>query len=75
MEEVMAGLDAFESIPIQEAAVDLKAALKLSGRHDIYAYDAYYLDLALKGGMPILTLDGRMAGIADKEGIKVKEIS
>lgn len=73
-DEVLAGLDVFESIPIQESTVDLKAALKLSKRHDIYAYDAYYLELALKGGMPLLTLDGRMAEVAEKEGITVKEV-
>ena len=73
-EEALAGLDVFESIPIQESTVDLKSALKLSKRHDIYAYDAYYLELALKGGMPLLTLDGRMAEVAEKEGITVKEV-
>src|SRR5690606_5133158 len=68
-EEVFAGLGIFECIPIQEATVDLKAALRLSQQHDIYAYDAYYLELASRSNAPLLTLDGRMAEVARKEGI------
>lgn len=74
VEEALAGLGIFEDIPIQESAVDLRAALKLSQKHKIYAYDAYYLELSLRGSMPLLTLDEQMAEAGKKEGINVKEI-
>jgi len=74
VEAALAGLGIFECIPIQESPVDLKAALRLAEKHNIYAYDAYYLELAIRGGMPLLTLDERMAAVGKTEGIKVKEI-
>lgn len=74
IEVALAGLGVFECIPIQESAVDLKAALRLAEKHNIYAYDAYYLELAMRGSMPLLTLDERMAAVGKKEGIKLKEV-
>lgn len=75
LEEVEAGLASFEGIPIEESGVDLKSAMRLCKKHRIYAYDAYYLELSLRGSLPLLTLDGRMAQVAVAEGIKIREIS
>ena len=74
IEDALAGLGIFERIPIQESAVDLKAALKVSLNHGIYAYDAYYIELAIRGSMSLLTLDERMAEVGIKEGVKVKVV-
>ena len=75
IDQAMQGLKIFASIPIQEMAVSLHSAVQLSERHQIYAYDAYYLELARRSTSPLLTLDKRMAEIARSEGIKYKEIS
>jgi predicted nucleic acid-binding protein len=73
--DVQAGLEAYQSIPIEESGVDIRMAIRLCNKHRIYAYDAYYLELSLRGSLPLLTLDGRMAQIAVAEGIKIREIS
>ena len=68
------GLSIFEMIPIQKMAVSLSEALLLCSRYNIYAYDAYYLQLAKKSSIPLLTLDQRMADVAYQENIQVKGI-
>lgn len=67
-------LDVFEIIPMRYIDVDFKHALKLSHENDIYAYDAYFLDCAMRHKAPLLTLDTRMTGKAKTLGIKVMEI-
>jgi len=68
------GLAVFEMIPIQEMDVALVDALELCDRHKIYAYDAYYLLLAKRSSLPLLTLDRRMIEVAQQENIQVKGI-
>jgi len=51
-------LDAYTEIPIRMAEVGLKQAVELSGRLNIYAYDAYVLACAINQRAPLLTLDG-----------------
>ena len=50
-------LDAYTEIPIRMAEVGLKQAVELSGRLNIYAYDAYVLACAINQRAPLLTLD------------------
>ena len=66
-------LSIFGRIPIQEMEVSLPDALELCDRHGIYAYDAYYLHLAKRTSTPLLTLDQKMAEVAAKEKIEVKQ--
>lgn len=73
-ESASKGLTIFEMIPIQEMEVSLVDALALCNRHEIYAYDAYYLQLAKRSSLPLLTLDRRMMEVAQKENIQVKGI-
>jgi len=71
-ESASQGLTIFEMIPIQEMEVSLVDALALCNRHAIYAYDAYYLELAKRSVLPLLTLDRRMVKVAQQENIQVK---
>ena len=50
-------LDAYAEIPIRMAEVGLKQAVELSGRLNVYAYDAYVLACAINQRAPLLTLD------------------
>lgn len=68
------GLSIYEMIPIQEMEVSLADALVLCDRYGIYAYDAYYLQLAKRTSTPLLSLDQRMLEVAQKENIQVKGI-
>ncbi len=56
-------------IPVQLIPVDIQRSLELAATHRIYAYDAFFLQCALRQGSPLLTLDRQMARIARSEGI------
>lgn len=54
--------------------VSLADSLKLCQRHNLYAYDAYYLRLAKRNAARLLTLDGKMATVAEKENVQRMEL-
>jgi predicted nucleic acid-binding protein len=47
--------------------------LAISVAHNIYAYDAYFLQTALAYDCPLLTLDKKMKFVANALNIKVLE--
>ena len=53
---------------------DMVMALKLSKEVNIYAYDAYFLDCAIRYKAPLLTLDQKLKFSAKSIGIKTVEI-
>lgn len=48
----------------------LGETLNLARRYKLSAYDAAYLELALREGLPLATLDGDLAKAAKKAGVK-----
>ena len=44
---------------------------ELARKHKLTSYDAAYLELAIRGGLPIATFDRALATAAGKEGIKL----
>jgi predicted nucleic acid-binding protein len=62
-----------KSIPVRLASVDINKALEIALEHNIYAYDAYFLQCARKLSCPLLTLDKQMKKIASKLNIDVME--
>ena len=46
------------------------AVLRLARTHGLTVYDALYLDLALRLGAPLATLDGALKRAAEAEGVK-----
>lgn len=44
---------------------------QLADRHELSIYDAAYLELALRRGLPLATLDGDLSGAARTEGVHV----
>jgi len=74
LEKANAALEAYEDIPIQFYEVDLNSTLKLCDAHNLYAYDAYVIECAIKFKAPILTLDASLAATAHKAGVNVLEI-
>jgi predicted nucleic acid-binding protein len=67
-EEVIKAYALFETIPVRFLKVKVAEALKISCEYCIYAYDAYYLELAKRLRLPVLTYDTTMknAGIGMK---------
>lgn len=61
----------FSNIPIQLLHIDLRDAIDLCFKRGIYAYDAYMILCARQTRAPLLTLDQRLAVVAEEENIKV----
>jgi predicted nucleic acid-binding protein len=47
------------------------ATLQLAERHHLTLYDAAYLELALRRGLPLASLDAELRGAAQAEGVVV----
>ena len=47
------------------------ATLQLSERHRLTLYDAAYLELALRRGVPLASLDAELRGASQAEGVAV----
>lgn len=58
-------------IPVRLVSVSISASLQIALVHNIYAYDAYFLQCAQSLACPILTLDRRMKQVAEQLGLKV----
>lgn len=52
------------------ASKALSDTLNLARRYKLSAYDAAYLELALREGLPLATLDGDLEKAAKKAGVK-----
>jgi predicted nucleic acid-binding protein len=72
-DEVILAWNTIQAIPVDLRRSDINAALNIATQHNIYAYDAYFLECALNLHSPLLTLDQRMKGIAREIGIKIME--
>ena len=47
----------------------LSTVLALAREHGLSVYDATYLDLAMREGAPLATLDRRLADVAQHSGV------
>jgi predicted nucleic acid-binding protein len=73
--DTMRAVTLFKELAIQvDRAGNLQpfdATLLLARAHGLTAYDASYLELALREGLPIATLDARMCTAATAAGVQV----
>ncbi len=69
--QALAALAAFRQIALTLVDIDLDAALELSARLNIYAYDAYMIACALRLNAPLLTLDAGLKAAAQVAGATV----
>lgn len=74
LDDAQKGLKSFDSVPIRYVEVDMKNALSMAKREDIYAYDAYFLDCAFRHAAPLLTLDRKLMLAAQSNGIHLLEV-
>ena len=63
------GIEILDGIPIQYVNVDMSNVLSIAAHVNAYAYDAYFLDCALRHGAPLLTLDRTLSRAADTLGV------
>ena len=73
-EQVHRCFEIFEFIPVRLEYVDITSALAIACRFNIYAYDAYYLTLAQRLNLPLLTLDKKMQDVAKQMNLKLLEV-
>jgi predicted nucleic acid-binding protein len=59
-EELLAAYSNYTAIFIESIKVDVEKALKIACKYKIYAYDAYYLEIANRLKLPLVTFDGLM---------------
>jgi predicted nucleic acid-binding protein len=61
-----------EKLPIEiDRGADETRLLALARKHRLTVYDAAYLELSLREGLPLATLDSKLARAAEMEGLAV----
>ncbi len=73
-DEGLLAWNAVQIIPVDLRQIDLESALNHAIHFGIYAYDAYFLECALRCGTPLLTLDKGMKHIANQLRIELLEV-
>lgn len=71
--EVVSAWEVVQQIPVDLRNTDIKTALKIATKFNIYAYDAYFLHCADNLRGPLLTLDLGMKRVARELGVTVLE--
>lgn len=74
LREAKTGFEIFMKIPIRYVEVDFVNAISISQQNSIYAYDAYFLDCALRHKAYLLTLDSKLKFAAKDMDIEVLEV-
>ena len=74
LKEAQKGFAIFESIPLRYVEPDFFDSLKLSKKTNMYAYDAYFLDCAIRYKAPLLTLDLKLKAAAHNINIETLEV-
>ena len=72
-DEVASSWEIVQHIPVDLRHIDIKSALKIAIKFNIYAYDACFLECADSLRSPLLTLDRGMKRIAREIGITILE--
>ena len=72
-EEVVSEWEVVQQIPVDLRNSDIKTALSIAVKYNIYAYDAYFLGCADNLRSPLLTLDLGLQRVAREIGITILE--
>lgn len=71
---VFAAWREIQKIPVSLRRVDMDSALKIAVEHRIYAYDAYFLECAIRTRAPLLTLDRALIRVASALSVPIVEL-
>ncbi len=74
LEEALRGLQIFEQIPLRYISTDFSNTLTIAKQAKIYAYDAYFLDCAIRYNTPLLTLDKQLIDVAKALNVAILEV-
>lgn len=64
-------IKAYQGIPIRIVGVELQESVKFAGKLNIYAYDAYMIQCAIKYKAPLLSLDQSLLNTATSANARV----
>ena len=67
-------LTIFEGIPIRYTKPDFAHALTIAHQTGMYAYDAYFLDCAVRHNTPLMTLDRKLMTAAKNLNVAILEV-
>jgi len=73
-DDLLSVWDATQQIPVDLRSINIRDALKIAAKFNIYAYDAYFLVCAISLRCPLITLDRRMIEVAQSLGIQIMEV-
>jgi predicted nucleic acid-binding protein len=74
LDEAQKGLVIYDNIPLRYIKSDFVNALKISKQVGLYAYDAYFLDCAIRYKAPLLTLDQKLMTAAQYLNVEIMEV-
>lgn len=74
LEQALEAIDIYQDIFMEVVQVDLKDVIRLAGKYNIYAYDAYILQCAIDNHIPLMSLDKNLIDIAQKEDVPTLEV-
>ncbi len=74
LKEALRGLQIFEQIPLRYISTDFSNTLTIAKQAKIYAYDAYFLDCAIRYNTPLLTLDKQLIDVAKALNVAILEV-
>ena len=72
--ELVEAYRVYTTLPMRIIKVDIERSLKIACRYQIYAYDAYYLEIAYRYKIPLVTFDSLMRRVALSLKIDVTDI-
>lgn len=73
-EQMSACFAQFQKIPVRLLDSNIDNALRIAVQHGIYAYDAYYLEIATRHKLQLLTLDQKMKQTGKALQIQILEL-
>jgi predicted nucleic acid-binding protein len=65
------GLSIFESIQLRYIKPDFVNSVSISKQTNMYAYDAYFIDCAIRQKAPLLTLDRKLQAAAQSLNVQI----
>lgn len=74
LEQAIEAIEIYQEISMEVVEVDLKSAVQLAAKYNIYAYDAYILQCAIENDIPLISLDQSLLEIAKREGVQIIEV-
>ena len=75
LEQALQALEIYQKIPIRFKEVALSETLKIAAEHRIYAYDAYLIRCAQDHQAVLLTLDRKLARMAEEMNVTAIVVS